>query len=174
MKFVTMVIAQSSKMNSVSQPPKNSKIIQWKPNKDFKANPDEIEYILNIAVEIKWRKSNFHHYFKNIEAKFLENFRDTVNQSYLNDTPIPTEWINYMKFQWRMLALLRDFHDFMCGRDKKHYIRTDDCRRFLSCASRGLIDTKFSKPVHRLLCGENAPQKFIHPKFLQFNKKPQK
>jgi hypothetical protein len=142
---------------------------RWKPHKDFRTTPDEIEYIHEIIENRNWIKDTFHTYFKRIETSLLENFRDVINISHKTDKTIPIEWIDHSKNQWRILALIRDFHDHMCGRDQKHYIRTDDCRRFLQCVIRGLTIDSFPKPVYRLLCGENAPRGFKHPRFIEFN-----
>ena len=146
--------------------PNINKMSSWRP--DFNASLKEIDCVRKITRN-NWTKETFHAFFKGIEKSLLENFRDTINTCYTNKTTMPNGWIEHTNRQWRMLALIRDFHDHMCGRDRKHYIRTDDCRRFLSCVVRGLSLTAFPKPVHRLLCGENAPRKFIHPQFVKFN-----
>lgn len=146
-----------------------NKISKWKPSHQFNASSEEMQYIKNISKCITWSKESFHTYFKRTEKMLLENFRDTINKFYINNIIIPDKWINHTKHQWRMLALIRDFHDYMCGRDQKHCIRTDDCRRFISCVVKGLKHSTFSKPVHRLLCGKNAPRKFVHPQFVKFN-----
>jgi len=114
-------------------------------------------------------KETFHAYFKNIEKVLLKNFCHTINKCHKNKTTLPNWWIEHTNRQWRMLALIRDFHDHMCGRDRKHHIRTDDCRRFIPCVMQGLLLKTFSKPVHRLLSGENAPREFTHPQFVKFN-----
>jgi hypothetical protein len=155
--------------NAVNTQSNINNIDRWHPSRYFKASLEEIHYVYEITQKITWKKETFHEYFKSIEKLLLENFRDIINMCYANNTTIPCEWIDNTNQQWRMLALIRDFHDHTCGRDRKHYIRTDDCRRFLSCVIRGLSLTSFSKPVHRLLCGENAPRKFIHPQFVKFN-----
>ena len=154
----------------------------WHPHKDFKVTQYEIEYIKKYINYIKtiscdktkhsiqWEKRMIHAYFKNVEQDLLINFRDKINMCYIYKETISEEWIDDMKYQWRMLALLRDLHDHMCGRDATHHIRTDDCRRFMKCALNGINNKHFSKPVHRLLCGENAPLQFKHPLFTQFNK----
>lgn len=146
------------------------KIYTWKPHRTLNATCDEIQYIWDFAKQVGWNKITFHKYFKNVEKTLLENVRNTINMLHeQNSNTIPEKWFEYMKIQWHMVSLFRDFHDFMCGRDKKHYIRTDDCRRFMSGIEKGLNTLKFIKPVHRVLCGENAPKKFTHPLFTQFN-----
>jgi hypothetical protein len=139
----------------------------WIPHKDFKATSDEIDGVLEYADQ--WSKNKFHKYFKTIESHLLTNFRNTINQCYKRCKLLETEWISTTQMQWRILALFRDFHDYMCGRDHKHYIRTDDCRRFVLGITKGLKSKKFIKPVRRLLSGENAPRNFTHPLFVEFN-----
>lgn len=147
-----------------------SKIRDWVPHARLKATSSEIYYITNYAAQNGWYKKTFHIYFKNMEKELLKNVRNTINIMHvINIKKIATVWFVYMKKQWHMISLFRDFHDFMCGRDKKHYIRTDDCHRFINGLEKGLVESKFIKPVHRILCGENAPKKFIHPLFTQFN-----
>jgi hypothetical protein len=151
---------------------KNSSYIirsNWRPSKEFRATSDEIQYVQNLDKSIIWCKDTFHTYFKNIEKILLENFRDIINKCHKCGIEISHKLIDQITPQWHMLALIRDFHDHMCGRDRTHYIRTDDCRRFLSCVLKGLKIQEFSKPVHRLLCGENAPRRFVHPRFIKFN-----
>lgn len=146
------------------------KIHDWVPNSSLNASYVEIKYVLDFVINVGWVKNSFHTYFKSIEKGLLENIRDMIN--YIHEHRIkylPNTWINYMKLQWHMVALFRDFHDYMCGRDKKHYIRTDDCRRFIIGIEKGLKTSKFIKPVHRILCGENAPKQFTHYLFTQFN-----
>lgn len=146
-----------------------NKIDHWHPHQDFNATSAEILHVHNTIRVIDWSKKTFHSYVKSIETLLLGNFRDVINKCHTNKTTIPPCWIEHTSYQWRMLALVRDFHDHMCGRDQTHYIRTDDCRRFLTCVLRGLHLKSFPKPVHRLLGGENAPRKFIHPRFIRFN-----
>ena len=147
----------------------NYYIHNWKPNELIKATLDEM-YIIHFIIKGKtWTKESLHSYFKNVERILLENFRDVVNKSYINKIIISESWFNTMNEQWRLLALLRDFHDHACGRDVSHRVRTADCARFLSYALNGINVNKFSKPVIRLLCGNNAPKDFIHPSFRQFN-----
>lgn len=154
---------------TVNNQPNINKMSSWRPHRDFNASLEEIQYVHELTRKITWTKETFHAYFKGIEKLLLENFRDIINTCYTNKTAMPNGWIEHTNRQWRMLALIRDFHDHMCGRDRKHYIRTDDCRRFLSCVMRGLSLKAFPKPVHRMLSGENAPRKFIHPQFVKFN-----
>lgn len=140
----------------------------WTPHKDFKATYKEIDDVLRYADQ--WGKNTFHRQFKNTESGLLSNFRNMINQCYLRQCTSPFRcWLLTNPSQWRTLALLRDFHDYMCGRDYKHYIRTDDCRRFVMGITKGLGKEKFIKPVHRLLSGENAPRRFTHPLFVAFN-----
>jgi predicted transcriptional regulator len=146
-----------------------NKIARWQPSRYIKATNVEIKHIHTTIKKISWSKDAFHKYFKGVENALLCEFRDAINTCYLNQITIPDEWVANTTHQWRTLALIRDFHDYMCGRDKKHYIRTDDCRRFISCAMRGMSSNSFPKPVYRLLCGDSAPRKFIHPQFIKFN-----
>ena len=143
------------------------KIYLWKPSINLNALHTEMQYIIALVEKIGWSRNSFHKYFKDIEKKLLENLRNTINN--IQNNKLPNKWINYMTLQWHMMALFRDFHDYMCGRDKKHYIRTDDCRRFIIGIENGLSTSKFIKPVHRILCGENAPKQFSHKLFKQFN-----
>jgi hypothetical protein len=146
------------------------KSYNWKPDDILKANSDEIKYVLDFSDSKGWSKNTFHKYFKSIEKKLLEKIRNMINCMHNKGIKkLPDVWFNYMKSQWHMMTLFRDFHDFMCGRDKKHYIRTDDCRRFIIGIKNGLKVSKFIKPVHRILCGENAPKQFKHSLFIQFN-----
>lgn len=146
------------------------KMYLWEPDKNLNALYEEIQYVIDYAKKNGWTKNTFHDYFKSIEKILLENLRNTINTMHKNNiNKLPEQWINYMKLQWHMMSLFRDFHDYMCGRDKKHYIRTDDCRRFIIGIERGLSTAKFIKPVHRILCGENTPKQFTHKLFKQFN-----
>jgi hypothetical protein len=144
------------------------KMYLWVPYSCLNVNIYEKIYVWEFVQNIGWSKNTFHKYFKNIEKMLLENFRNVVN-NLINSKTLPLQWKLQMESQWRMMAIFRDFHDFMCGRDKNHYIRTDDCRRFMSGVEKGMKNKHFIKPVHRILCGENAPKKFIHSLFKQFN-----
>jgi hypothetical protein len=144
------------------------KMYLWTPYSCLNINIHEKKYVWEFVQTMGWSKNIFHKYFKNIEEKLLENLRNVVN-NLVNSKTLPVQWKLQMKSQWRMMAIFRDFHDFMCGRDKKHYIRTDDCRRFMVGIEKGIEKKHFIKPVHRILCGENAPKKFIHSLFKQFN-----
>jgi hypothetical protein len=136
----------------------------WVPHRDFKATSDEIHNVLLYTNQ--WCKNKFHKYIKTVESQLLSNFRNMMNNCHISISK--PNW-DLIKKRWRKLALFRDFHDYMCGRDRKHYIRTDDCRRFVLGITKGLESNEFIKPVHRLLNGENAPRKFIHPLFIDFN-----
>ena len=144
------------------------KMYLWVPYQCLNVNICEKNYVWTFVKNTGWSKNIFHNYFKNIEKILLENLRNVVN-SIDNTKHLPEEWKSQMESQWHMVAIFRDFHDFMCGRDEKHYIRTDDCRRFMGGIEQGLKKKQFIKPVHRILCGENAPKKFIHSLFKQFN-----
>jgi len=144
-------------------------ISNWIPNELIEATSDEIEIVHFIIKQKQWTKESLHRYFKHVESILLENFRDAVNKSHIRKIIIPESWFDTMNEQWRLLALLRDFHDHACGRDVTHCVRTADCARFLSYALSGIKVNKFPKPVIRLLCGDNAPKGFIHPSFRQFN-----
>jgi hypothetical protein len=149
------------------------KIQNWQPPILFNATPFEINCVKEIGIVEKWDKTTFHMYFKSMEKHLLLQFRDYINEHYYSQTHLP-DYVNdiwFMKndIKWKMIALMRDFHDYMCNRDKKHYIRTDDCRRFISCVISGVESGIFPMPVHRLLKGDTAPFKFIHPLFTQFS-----
>jgi hypothetical protein len=144
---------------------KNSK--GWTPHKDFDASNKEIAYVLHVTKQLCGNK--LHKYFKTVESCLLSTFRDMMNNIHEHHKLQELDYILTTQKQWRLLALLRDFHDYMCGRDIKHYIRTDDCRRFVVGVSKGLKSNKFIKPVYRLLDGENAPRNFTHPLFIIFN-----
>lgn len=144
------------------------KMYLWDPYSCLNVSDAEKIYVWNFINQPGWTKNTFHKYFKNIEKILLENLRDMIN-NLGNSKSLPKQWESQMSKQWRMVSIFRDFHDFMCGRDKKHYIRTDDCRRFIRGIGKGLKNKKFIKPVHRILCGENAPKQFTHALFKQFN-----
>lgn len=144
-------------------------IHNWEPNELIEATSGEMEIVYSIIKGKQWTKDSLHRYFKNVENILLENFRDAVNKSHIRGIEIPESWFVTMNEQWRLLALLRDFHDHACGRDTSHRVRTADCARFLSYALNGIKVNKFPKPVIRLLSGNNAPKGFIHPSFRQFN-----
>lgn len=140
----------------------------WVPHTDFKSNHAEINDVLLYTDQ--WCKNEFHQYIKTVESHLLSSFRDMMNKCYNKQREYPKpDWILTTQEKWRSLALFRDFHDYMCGRDHKHYIRTDDCRRFVLGITRGLKSNNFIKPVHRLLNGESAPRAFTHPAFVVFN-----
>lgn len=144
------------------------KMYLWVPYPYLNVNIYEKKYVWEFVKTLGWSNHTFHKYFKNIEKKLLENLRNEVN-NLNNSQTLPIQWKLHMKRQWRMLSIFRDFHDFICGRDEKHFIRTDDCRRFMNGIEKGMIENHFIKPVHRILRGENSPKKFIHPLFKQFN-----
>ena len=147
-------------------------IQKWQPSSTFNATPAEIHTVREIGITENWNKTAFHGYFKTIETNLLIQFRNYANEHFEAQTHMPDyindEWFVENAGKWKLLALLRDFHDHMCNRDKKHYIRTDDCRRFIPCIIRGIDSGVFAMPVHRLLNGDTAPRKFTHPWFLQF------
>lgn len=145
-----------------------SKINKWNPLEVFMATDIEVIETREIIKSINWSKKETHLQFKKVEKSLLIHFRNYIN-SCRRLNHIPVEQLIEINTQWRRLALVRDLHDYLCGRDKKHHIRTDDCRRFISCVIKGLHMSEFSKPVARLLCGENAPREFTHPAFVQFN-----
>ena len=138
----------------------------WVPNKKFNATEKEVEYI--ILYTKGFEKKEVYCKIKYIEKKLLKMFQKEINRFYKNKE-LCGYWIDNMKYQWRMLALLRDFYDFKCVRDKTHYIRTDDCRRFINCVLDGLKNNKFSNPVKRILSNSTNSYSFIHPNFVQFN-----
>jgi hypothetical protein len=161
------------------------KIKMWYPNNLFNATEEEIKYtkslglflitnntptkqdVLNIHI-VKWDNKIIHKYFKNIEKQLIIKLCYGINNMGYHNDKIPTKLLIYMNYQWRMLALLRDMHDYICERDSTHHVRTDDCRRFMRCLVKGLETNKFAKPVHRIL--NNIPQlQFTHPIFIRFN-----
>jgi hypothetical protein len=139
--------------------------IKWKPPRTFNAKQSEINQIIATKQCKNWDSRMFHRYFKRREIKCLRKFKKIIN------TKITLKLINEMNHEWRYLGLMRDFHDHMCGRDAKHHIRTDDCRRFIPCVIKGLNSGNFARPVHRLLTGATSPLGFTHSKFKQFNKR---
>jgi hypothetical protein len=144
-------------------------LLNWKPKTKYQVKSEDLEFIrTNINVR-NWKKDSFHLYFKSLEQFLLKSFRDTINTCHIKKSAPNFDWVKCASTEWMRLALMRDYHDHMCGRYDKHYIRTDDCRRFIECALKGLKTKIFSKPVHRILCGENAPRQFIHPLFTRFN-----
>jgi hypothetical protein len=145
-------------------------INDWVPDISFIHNTYLITKIKDNIKE--WSNKTFYLYLKNIEEMALIEFKETINKIHTNDGDQDQTFnmLNKLNDRWVYLALLRDFHDFMCGRDVKHYIRTDDCRRFIKCVINGMYyNTTFAKPVYRLLEGDYAPKKFKHKRFLIFN-----
>lgn len=101
-----------------------------------------------------------------IWKKLIHNLKFKVNQCY----SIPERsWFELNKSLWCNLALLRDLHDFICGRDEKHHIRTDDCRRFIPGIIKLFNENIVIKPVYRILYNKKKSNKFTHSLFLQFN-----
>jgi hypothetical protein len=148
----------------------NYKINDWVPDISFIHNTYLITKIKDNIKE--WYNKPFYLYLKNIEETILIKFRETINKIHADNSNRDQTFniLNKLNDIWVYLALLRDFHDFMCGRDVKHYIRTDDCRRFIKCIINGMYyNTTFAKPVYRLLEGDYAPKKFKHKRFLIFN-----
>jgi hypothetical protein len=142
----------------------------WKPCNLLNVGRQERLDILYSIKQMVLTPNEFHDQFKEIEKKLLIHTRDYINN--IHEYKIYTlcdNWVAYMKSRWRMVAIFRDFHDFICGRDSKHYIRTDDCRRFMLGVINGINTKTFIKPVYRLLCGNTAPNKFKHPLFIKFN-----
>jgi hypothetical protein len=151
-------------------------INDWKPYYLLNTSDDNRLIIINYIKKVGWSRNKFHDYFKRIEELLLLKIQDMINinlGSYEVNSPkknkkIKNFWCD-MELQWEAIALLRDFHDYMCGRDKKHNIRTDDCYRFIHGIRNGIATKKFIKPVCRILCGETSSRKFTHPLFTQFN-----
>lgn len=148
----------------VSMCEKEERAIQWWPCVYVNFTQSDIQKIIDVARSVNWSKMLFHKYFKNIEKNLLIELRDAINKNLLHQ-----EFIKYMSDRWRLVALLRDFHDYIYGRDNKHYIRTDDCRRFIDCIEHGMRVGVFTKPIHRILCKKDTPGGFTHPLFKQFN-----
>jgi hypothetical protein len=154
----------------------NKKINEWYPYYLLHSTECDRMNIINYIKNIGWSKYEFHKYFKEVEELLLFNIQSMINscdnsheeKSHEENVKIRKFWYT-MELHWKVLALLRDFHDYMCGRDKKHNIRTDDCHRFIRGIRIGLSTKKFIKPVCRILCGESSPRKFTHPLFIQFN-----
>jgi hypothetical protein len=137
----------------------------WRPPHAFQASDDDYYHVLSIPEAQTWTKPAFHAYFKRVELNLLKKFRKTINSG---DKPTNKQ-THAMQRDWRRLALLRDYHDYMCERDRKHHIRTDDCRRFIACVLKGIMHGRFAMPVTRMLTGCGAPRGFTHPRFVQFN-----
>ena len=148
------------------EPP--NKFDGWSPKPSFKATEQDCLYMWNVVY--LWDKTTFHITLKNFEIALLKDFSDMINRLYKScDDNILNDWINTSTKYWRRLALIRDYQDYKCGRDSTHYIRTDDCRRFVSCVSHGIKSGLLPKPVYRLLGGTTSPRKFSHPLFTRFN-----
>ena len=144
----------------------------WKPSKNFNITQNDISATIKDGLE-RWKMGSLHEYFKKTEAILLTSFMEYVNHCHKNDVDIfhDIKWMTRNIIQGKKLALLRDFHDYMCDRDEKHHIRTDDCRRFMTCVIRGIKQPTFAMPVHRMLRGDTSPSNFTHPRFIKFNDK---
>jgi hypothetical protein len=149
------------------------KINEWVPNDLLNANETEKRNIINFIKKYGWSKLSLHTYFKNMEIILLTNMQNTLNSIFYVDKfkeiDILNNYWNEIELQWKTIALLRDFHDHMCGRDKNHHIRTDDCNRFIHGIKKGINTHKFIKPVYRILNGCEKSFSFKHPLFKQFN-----
>ena len=148
---------------------KNTNAINWDPPDYFNISDDEILYIFDIISKIKWSKYNFHAYFKKIEEKLLIEFCNITNK-YMYDIYNINYYLDDQDKKWRLLAFLRDYHDYRCGRDGKHRIRTDDCIRFIYSIKRYIKNSNLNNTVYRILRGRNPDLLFKHPLFVQFNK----
>ena len=142
------------------------KLNNWQPHEYFNATKQEILHIVNTYNKKKKGGKDFHKYLKIMENKLIHDLKIKVDQCH--DTP-KQSWFDLNRSLWRNLALLRDLHDFICGRDKKHHIRTDDCRRFIPGIIKLFNKNIVINPVYRILTGCKKPNKFIHPLFIQFN-----
>ncbi len=142
----------------------------WEPPSDFRIKTNEYNEVVEfIQTYLPSTTHGIYKYYKDHERKLLQSFRNYINTCVERHPSV--EWIKCTKFQWRRLALVRDYYDHMCGRDASHYIRTDDCRRFINCVIKGLKTKKLAKPVVRILSGKTAPRYFKHPLFVKFNKR---
>lgn len=145
---------------------KKTQLKKWTPHEFFNASEKEIVQVIKTYYDTQKKEKNFYEYFKNMEKKLIYNLKLKVNQCY----NIPEKsWFELNKSLWRNLALLRDLHDFICGRDKKHHIRTDDCRRFIPGIIKLFNENIVINPVYRILYNKKNENKFTHPLFLQFN-----
>lgn len=83
------------------------------------------------------------------------------------------KWYESMSYVWKKLALMRDFHDHMCGRDKKHETRIKACYNFLPTVKYTMehLDEikRLSNTIPIILRTKNVKYTFIHPVFEQFN-----
>lgn len=141
----------------------------WQPHRDFHISDREYADVVKfIRMYLPKTNHGVYKYYKDHERKMLKSFRDYINTCI--DRHPSKEWISESKSQWRRLALIRDYYDHICGRDATHRIRTDDCRRFINCAIKGLKGKKIANPVVRILSGKTAPRQFKHPLFVRFNK----
>ena len=143
-------------------------IYKWKPHEYFNATQDEVNEIINFITKMKWSKTDFHKYFKQYENNLINKVKDIINKSHKENNVIQHSCFEELRNEWRKLALMRDFHDYVCGRDDTHHIRTDDCRRFINGIQKILNSNIYIKPVYRLL-SDKQTKKFTHPKFTRFN-----
>ena len=148
----------------------NQTLKTWKPHTNFHIKNTEYNIVVEfIQSHLPHTEHCIYKYYKEYERNLLKSFRNYIN-TCINRCP-SKEWIANAKFQWRRLALIRDYYDHICCRDESHYIRTDDCRRFINCVIKGLKTKKLSNPVVRILSGKTAPRYFKHPLFVKFNKR---
>jgi hypothetical protein len=142
----------------------------WSPHRRFKATWRDRRYVEDNCFNFGKSVNQFHAFLKFLEVTLIEEFSDMINQSYLKgNNNIIWNWIDNATVDWRRLALVRDYHDHRCGRDKTHHVRTDACRRFVSDVMNGMNIGYFSKYVDMILSGKTCPRQFVHPAFKIFN-----
>jgi hypothetical protein len=143
----------------------------WVPNHRFKATFQDILYVEDSCYNFDNSKKEFHGFFKYLEGKLLKEFSDMINHlHFTGNNNMIWNWFEKATVDWRRLALVRDYHDYRCGRDTTHHIRTYACRRFVSDIMYGMNNRYvFSKYVDMILSGTTCPRQFVHPAFKIFN-----
>lgn len=142
----------------------------WLPPSRFKASFNDMIYMYK-TIDDHWSKKSFQRMIKNFERELLSEFSYIING--LDDSrsayDFLQDWADRSFKYWKRLALVRDYHDYRCGRDSTHHIRTDYCHRFVSCVMSGVQSGSFTSPVKKLLTGTTSPRNFTHHMFRQFN-----
>lgn len=107
----------------------------------------------------KDRKS-LYMFYKKEEDQLLQSFIKKID----NDCDID---IDYYKEYFRIISLFRDYHDWNCGRDGTHSIRTRDLYNFIDEFIKFQNEGILTDTVSRVLTGTKYT--FTNSKYKQFN-----
>lgn len=148
--------------------PKN--LADWKPLLGITVSEEQKYNIIKMVNKMGWGRNAFHNFYKNIEINLIKIVTHAINNLYEHPGyTFSDKWIDMMRNEWYRLSLLRDIHDFICGRHPSHRIRIVDCYKFMNSLLYGMYSGKFNNSVRRIFSNTKLQYKFKHPLFKEFN-----